>query len=80
MMNEQLEVFVDDHQQNRYRFQIPSGQPHLFVFVSVTRAGLVEKPVTAGDLAVDRLAHPLGEVPVVLAQVGQRTRDVRKSL
>ena len=80
VMNEQLEVFIDDHQQNRNRLQVPARQPHLLILVGIARAGIFEKPITPGDLAVDRLAHPFRQVPVVLAQVRQRTGDMRKAL
>ncbi len=77
---EQLEVLVDDDQQDRNGLQVAAGQPHLFVLVGVTGAGILEKPVAPGDFAVDGFAHPFGEMPVILAEVGQRARNMRQTL
>ena len=78
MVVKQLEILVDDDQQDGHRFEIASGKPHLLVLVGVPGAGVLEKGVAAGHFAVDGLAHPFGEMTVVLAEVGQRTRDVRQ--
>ena len=38
---------------------MPTREAHLLIFVCVTGTGILEKPVAAGNLSVDRLTHPL---------------------
>ncbi|CFR66969.1 Uncharacterised protein [Mycobacterium tuberculosis] len=70
VVGEQLQVFVDDHQQHRHRRQIASGEANLFVVVGVARTYRFEQFVALFDLAVDNSAHPLGQMPLVFAEVG----------
>ena len=59
MMVEEFQILVDDDQQDRHRLQMPTREAHLLIFVCITGTGILEKPVAAGNLSVDRLPHSL---------------------